>query len=327
MTEEQDKEKIKQIIWEVLKIEGEAVLGLREKINEAIYEAVEEILSCKGKVVITGIGKSGAVGRKIASTFASTGTPSVFLHPAEAMHGELGLLSSDDIVILISYNGETEELIDIIPFFKRLGIKLIALTGNPDSSIAKASDIVIDVGVEREACPFGIAPTSSTTATMAMGDAIAIVVMSLRKVTRDDLARLHPGGTIGRRLLLKVEDVMRMGKRHAVVDEETLVRDVLFTITKARGGAASVVDKENKLVGIITDGDIRRHLILDEKVLSKPAREIMTETPITIQRGKLAAEALRLMQERNIDDLPVVDEEGHALGMIDIVDLVKVGIV
>jgi arabinose-5-phosphate isomerase len=327
MTEEQDKEKIKQIIWEVLKIEGEAVLGLMEKINEAIYEAVEEILSCKGKVVITGIGKSGAVGRKMASTFASTGTPSVFLHPAEAMHGELGLLSSDDIVILISYNGETEELIDIIPFFKRLGIKLIALTGNPDSSIAKASDIVIDVGVEREACPFGIAPTSSTTATMAMGDALAIAVMSLRKVSQDDLARLHPGGTIGRRLLLKVEDVMRMGKRHAVVEEDTLVRDVLFTITKARGGAASVVDKENKLVGIITDGDIRRHLILDEKVLSKPAREIMTETPITIQRGKLAVEALRLMQERNIDDLPVVDEEGHALGMIDIVDLVKVGIV
>jgi arabinose-5-phosphate isomerase len=243
------------------------------------------------------------------------------------MHGELGLLSSDDIVILISYNGETEELINIIPFLKRLGIKLIALTGNPNSSIGKASDIVIDVGVEREACPFGIAPTSSTTATMAMGDALAIAVMSLRKVTRDDLARLHPGGTIGRRLLLKVEDVMRTGKRHAVVEEETLVRDVLFTITKARGGAASVVDKENKLVGIITDGDIRRHLILDETALNKPAREIMTQTPITIQRGKLAAEALRLMQERNIDDLPVVDEEGHVLGMIDIVDLVKVGIV
>jgi arabinose-5-phosphate isomerase len=327
MTEELDKEQIKQIIWDVLKTEGEAVLGLREKINEGIYEAVEEILSCRGKVVITGIGKSGAVGRKMASTFASTGTPSVFLHPAEAMHGELGLLSPDDIVILISYNGETEELINIIPFLKRLGIKLIALTGNPNSSIGKASDIVIDVGVEREACPFGIAPTSSTTATMAMGDALAIAVMSLRKVTRDDLARLHPGGTIGRRLLLKVEDVMRTGKRHAVVEEETLVRDVLFTITKARGGAASVVDKENKLVGIITDGDIRRHLILDETALNKPAREIMTETPITIQRGKLAAEALRLMQERNIDDLPVVDEEGHVLGMIDIVDLVKVGIV
>jgi arabinose-5-phosphate isomerase len=327
MREEKDKERIKQIIGEVLKIEGEAVLGLREKINEAIYEAVEEILFCKGKVVITGIGKSGAVGRKIASTFASTGTPSVFLHPAEAMHGELGLLSSDDIVVLISYNGETEELINIIPFFKRLGIKLIALTGNPDSSIAKASDIVIDVSVEREACPFGIAPTSSTTATMAMGDALAIAVMSLRKVTRDDLARLHPGGTIGRRLLLKVEDVMRTGKRHAVVGEDTLVRDVLFTITKARGGAASVVDEDNKLVGIITDGDIRRHLLLDEKVLNKPAKEIMTETPITIQKGKLAAEALRLMQERNIDDLPVVDEEGRVLGMIDIVDLVKVGIV
>jgi arabinose-5-phosphate isomerase len=327
MREEKDKERIKQIIGEVLKIEGEAVLGLREKINEAIYEAVEEILFCKGKVVITGIGKSGAVGRKIASTFASTGTPSVFLHPAEAMHGELGLLSSDDIVVLISYNGETEELINIIPFFKRLGIKLIALTGNPDSSIAKASDIVIDVSVEREACPFGIAPTSSATATMAMGDALAIAVMSLRKVTRDDLARLHPGGTIGRRLLLKVEDVMRTGKRHAVVGKDTLVRDVLFTITKARGGAASVVDEDNKLVGIITDGDIRRHLLLDEKVLNKPAKEIMTETPITIQKGKLAAEALRLMQERNIDDLPVVDEEGRVLGMIDIVDLVKVGIV
>jgi arabinose-5-phosphate isomerase len=327
MTEELDKEKIKQIIWDVLKTEGEAVLGLREKINEAIYEAVEEILSCKGKVVITGIGKSGAVGRKMASTFASTGTPSVFLHPAEAMHGELGLLSSDDIVILISYNGETEELINIIPFLKRLGIKLIALTGNPNSSIGKASDIVIDVSVEREACPFGIAPTSSTTATMAMGDALAIAVMSLRKVSQDELARLHPGGTIGRRLLLKVEDIMRTGKRHAVVEEDTLVRDVLFTITKARGGAANVLDKEKKLVGIITDGDIRRHLILDEKVLSKPAKEIMTKTPITIKKGKLAVEALRLMQERNIDDLPVVDEEGRVLGMIDIVDLVKVGIV
>ncbi|MGB9607147.1 MAG: KpsF/GutQ family sugar-phosphate isomerase, partial [bacterium] len=309
------------------KLEGEAVLGLIGKLGEGIYEAVEEILSCKGKVIITGIGKSGAVGRKMASTFASTGMPSVFLHPAEAMHGELGLLSPEDIGVLISYNGETEELISIIPFFKRLGIKLIALTGNLRSSIANAADVVIDVSVEREACPFGIAPTSSATATMAMGDALAIAVMSLRKLTRDDLAKLHPGGTLGRRLLLKVEDVMRTGKRHAMVEEDTLVRDVLFTITKARGGAASVVDKQKRLVGIITDGDIRRHLLLDEKVLSKPAREIMTVTPITIQAGKLAVEALRLMQERNIDDLPVVDEEGQVLGMIDIVDLVKFGIV
>lgn len=324
---ESDKEEIKKILTEVLQIEGEAVLSLKEKLGETIYQAVEEILGCKGKVVITGIGKSGAVGRKIASTFASTGTPAVFLHPAEAMHGELGLLSTEDIVILISYNGETEELINTVPFFKRLGIRTIALTGNTSSSIASASDIVIDVGVEREACPYGIAPTASTTATMAMGDALAIAVMRLRKLTRDDLARLHPGGTLGRRLILKVEDVMRTGKRHAVVEEETLVRDVLFTITRARGGAASVVDKQGKLVGIITDGDIRRHLILDEKALNKAAKEIMTETPITVKQGKLAVEALRIMQEKNIDDLPVIDEEGNALGMIDIVDLVKVGLV
>lgn len=322
-----DKEEIKEILAEVLQIEGEAVLSLKGKIGDEVCQAVEEILSCKGKVVITGIGKSGAVGRKIASTFASTGTPAVFLHPAEAMHGELGLLSPDDIVILISYNGETEELINIIPFLKRLGIRTIALTGNPSSSIANASDIVIDVGVEREACPFGIAPTSSTTATMAMGDALAIAVMRLRKLTRDDLARLHPGGTLGRRLLLKVEDVMRTGKRHAVVEEGTLVRDVLFAITRARGGAASVVNEEGKLVGIITDGDIRRHLILDEKALNKTAKEIMTETPIAIQQGKLAVEALKIMQEKNIDDLPVIDEEGKVLGMIDIVDLVRVGLV
>ncbi len=324
---ENDKKDIKEILAEVLQIEGEAVLSLKEKIGDAICRAVEEILSCKGKVVVTGIGKSGAVGRKIASTFASTGTPAVFLHPGEAIHGELGLLSSDDIVILISYNGETEELINIIPFFKRLGIRTITFTGNPLSTIAKACDIVIDVGVEREACPFGIAPTSSTTATMAMGDALAIAVMRARKLTREDLAKLHPGGTLGRRLLLKVEDVMRTGKRHAIVKEETLVRDVLFTITKARGGAASVVDEEGKLVGIVTDGDIRRHLILDEKTLNKPAKEIMTETPITIKEGRLAVEALKIMQEKNIDDLPVVDEEGKVLGMIDIVDLVKVGLV
>lgn len=324
---ESDKEGIREILAEVLQIEGEAVLSLRRKLGESVERAIEAILSCKGKVVITGIGKSGAVGRKIASTFASTGTPAVFLHPAEAMHGELGLLSTEDIVILISYNGETEELVNILPFLKRLGIMTIALTGNTSSSIANASDIVIDVSVEREACPFGIAPTSSTTATMAMGDALAIAVMKLRKLTRDDLAKLHPGGTIGRRLLLKVEDVMRTGKRHAVVEEETLVRDVLFTITRARGGAASVVNKQGKLVGIITDGDIRRHLILDEKALNKKAKEIMTETPITIQQGKLAVEALRIMQEKNIDDLPVIDEEGNARGMIDIVDLVKVGVV
>ncbi|MBC7327667.1 KpsF/GutQ family sugar-phosphate isomerase [bacterium] len=323
----EENEQIKRILADVLKTEGEAVLALRERLNDAVCEAVKEILSCKGKVVITGIGKSGAVGRKIASTFASTGTPAVFLHPAEAMHGELGLLSTEDVVVLISYNGETEELLNIIPFLKRLGIKTIALTGNPGSSIATSSDIVIDVRVEREACPFGIAPTSSTTATMAMGDALAIAVMSLRKLTRDDLARLHPGGTLGRRLILKVEDVMRTGKRHAMVDEDTLVRDVLFTITRARGGAASVVDKQGKLVGIITDGDIRRHLILDERTLNKPAKEIMTENPITIKKGRLAAEALRIMQEKNIDDLPVVDEQGYAIGMLDIVDLVKFGIV
>lgn len=319
-------QELEEIIREVLEIEGKAVLSLRDKVGMEARQAVEAILACKGKVIVTGMGKSGAIGRKMASTLSSTGTPAVFLHPGEGMHGDIGVVAPEDLVILVSYNGETEELINLIPFFKRMGVKLIALTGNPSSTIGKASDIVIDVGVPKEACPLGLAPTSSTTATLAMGDAIAIAVMQMRRFGREDFARLHPGGTLGRRLLLRVEDVMRTEERHAVAKKETLVKDVLFAITKARGGAASIIDEEGKLVGIITDGDIRRHLLKDEKTLGKRAEEIMTPSPFKIEKGKLAVEALKIMQEHNIDDLPVVDADGHALGMIDIVDLAKAGI-
>jgi len=318
---------------EVLDIEMAALKRMRERLGDELDEAVALILRCRGKVIVTGMGKSGAVGRKIAGTLASTGTPSLFLHPGEGVHGDLGVLSGDDLLLALSHSGETEELCAILPTVKRLGVPIIAMCGRPDSSLGQAANVVLDTSVEREACPLGLAPTASTTCMIALGDALAICAMRLRKFTREDYALFHPGGTLGRRLLLTAADVMRSGDLLAVVNECTAVRDVLFAITKANAGAACVVSGDGKLVGIITDGDVRRLLLKGDHVLSLPAAVAMTREPATMHVDQLAAEALRIMDLRaqsrgtKIGEIPVLDDDGRPVGMVMLKDLIRAGIV
>lgn len=312
---------------EVLQIEADAIRQLTERIGSDFEKAVHLLLTCKGHVVVTGMGKSGAIGRKIAATLSSTGTPSLFLHPAEGVHGDLGAITPNDVVIALSYSGETDELLAILPAIKRLGVPLIVLTGNPNSTLAKAADVVLDVSVEREACPLNLAPTASTAAMLAMGDALALAAMKARRFTQEDFARLHPAGTLGRRLLLRVRDLMRTGERLALVHFREPTKAAFAAITKARAGACIVVDDEGKLCGIVTDGDLRRALLRDVNLFNAPVTEVMTKSPKIIHPDALATEALRLMQNYQIDDLPVVDENGHPLGMLDVQDLLQAGIV
>lgn len=311
---------------EVLAIEAGAVVALAGRLNASFADAVKVILACTGKLVVTGIGKSGAIGHKLAGTFSSTGTPALFLHPAEGVHGDLGVLSGQDVLLLLSHSGETDELISIMPVVARIGTKVISMLGNDKSTIARYSDVVLDVSVEREACPLGLAPTASTIAMLAMGDALALAVMKARKFTRDDFALFHPAGTLGRRLLLKVADVMRTGESVAIVAEGTPLRDVLFAITKAAAGAACVVDDRGKLVGIITDGDVRRHLLKDESCLSWPAAQVMTANARTIAPDRTAEEGLRIMEDLRIGEMPVI-EGGKPVGMLMLKDLLKARIV
>jgi arabinose-5-phosphate isomerase len=273
------------------------------------------------------MGKSGAVGRKIAATLSSTGTPALFLHPAEGVHGDLGAITPNDVVLALSYSGETEELLAILPAIKRLGVPLIVLTGNTKSTLAKAADVVLDVSVKREACPLNLAPTASAAAMLAMGDALALAAMKARRFTPEDFARLHPAGALGRRLLLKVKDLMRIGERMACVHYSEPTKAAFAAITKARAGACVVVDDEGKLCGIVTDGDLRRALLRDVNLFHAPVTEVMTKTPKVIHPEALATEALHLMQTHKIDDLPVVDESGCPVGMLDVQDLLQAGIV
>lgn len=313
---------------EALRIEAEAIERLAERLDQKGFErVVNMILNCRGRVVVTGIGKSGAIGRKIAATFSSTGTPSFFLHPTEGVHGDLGMVTENDVVLALSHSGETEEVLGILPLLKRIGARIIALTGKACSTLAKQADVVLLVEVEREACPLNLTPTASTTATLALGDALAIAVMSKRRFTKEDFAKFHPGGTLGKKLLLRVRDIMRTGDRMAVISKDMPVREALFAITKAQAGATHVVDQAGRLVGIVTDGDLRRAIMRDEKVLSQRVKEVMTKNPITIGPERLATEALRLMRGRQIDDLPVVDEEGRPVGMLDVQDLLSAGLV
>ncbi|HEY3298746.1 MAG TPA: KpsF/GutQ family sugar-phosphate isomerase, partial [Armatimonadota bacterium] len=268
---------------EVLNIEACAILALRDRLDDSFRRAINLITDCKGRVVVTGMGKSGAVARKIAGTLASTGSPALYLHPAEGVHGDLGMVTSDDVVIALSNSGETDELSAILPVIKRIGAKLIALTGRPDSTLGNASDVVLDVSVEREACPLGLAPTTSTTVMMAIGDAMALAAMEERKFTREDYAVFHPAGSLGRQLTLRIGDVMRTGDQIAVVPEYEVVRDVLFAITRAGAGSAIVVDSDGRMSGLITDGDLRRHMYEDEACLSRKACEIMTRNPTTVR--------------------------------------------
>ena len=269
---------------QVLRMEAEAVLEQVERIDEHFKAAVEMIMACPGRTVITGMGKSGIIGRKMAATLASTGTPSFYLHPAEGIHGDLGMVTEGDVVIALSNSGETGEVLHILPSLRRIGAKLIAMVGNPNSTLAKNSDIVLNVGVTREACPLGLAPTSSTTAALAYGDALALALLSKRKFTASQFAVFHPGGSLGRKLLLTVEDIMHSGTENPLVKADISVQDALFVITDKGLGAVSVVDDDNKMLGVLTDGDIRRGLSKGVDFLKRPVTELMTASPKTITK-------------------------------------------
>lgn len=312
---------------EVIAIEADAVKKLSKSIGREFERAVDVICKCRGRVIITGTGKMGIIGRKIAATFSSTGTPSLWMHSAEAVHGDLGQVTRQDVLLLLSNSGETEETIRLLPLIKKLGVKTIAMTGNLKSSLAKYSDIVLNISVKKEGCPLGLAPMASTTATLVMGDALAACLIDRKGFRKEDFAFYHPGGILGRRLLLKVEDVMRTGRDYPRVRENMKVKEVLLAITRARCGSACVVDAKGRLMGIFTDGDLRRHLETDANLSLKLVQEVMTRHPITITREKLASEASRILQEKKIDELPVVDNQGQCLGLLDVQDLLKVGVV
>ena len=313
----------------VLTVEAEAITALIPRINGQFSAAVDMILRCQGRVVVTGMGKSGIIGRKINATLASTGTPSLFLHPAEGIHGDLGMVTASDIVIAISNSGETSELLGILPSIKRIGAPIIAFCGREQSTLAKHADVVLDISVTKEACPLGLAPTASTTATLAMGDALAVALLTARKFRPEDFAIFHPGGALGRKLLLTVEEVMHQGDDNPLVEIDKTVKEALFVITSKGLGATAVVDG-GKLIGLITDGDIRRGLEKGHDFLDKPVSALMTKSPLTITSDRLAAEALRIMENhkpRPITVLPVVDREFQAIGMIHLTDLLRQGVV
>jgi len=321
---------ILQLGADVLETEARAILQVRERLGEAFTQAVQLLLRCEGRVVVTGMGKSGAIARKIAATFASTGTPSLFLHPAEGVYGDLGMATRGDLVIVLSYSGETEEIVRILPAFKRLAIPIIALCSSATSTLGEQADVFLDASVEREACPLGLAPTTSTTVMLALGDALAVCAMQERHFTRDDYARFHPGGSLGRRLLLRVSDLMRTGDLVATVREETTVLETLLAITEARAGCAIITDDEGRLQGIITDGDVRRRLLQDPDCLRRRAAEVMNREAATIGPDRLATEALHIMESHRpgaIGDLPVLDDAGRLVGVVALKDLLRAGIV
>ena len=312
---------------QVLKIEAEAIRGLIPRIGRSFEQAVSLLVGCKGRVVVTGMGKAGIIGQKLSATLSSTGTPSHWVHPAEAIHGDLGRVTRDDVIIALSNSGETAEVTQLLPVIKRIGAHLIGLTGNLRSTLAKHSDVVLDVGVKQEACMLNLAPTSSTAAMLALGDALAVVVAERKGFRERDFALLHPGGALGRRLLLRVRDLMRTGEANPIVRESARVKEVLLAVTKARAGCATVVDARGRLAGIFTDGDLRRHLRNGRSLTEQRVGEVMTRHPKTIDADRLAAEALRILREHHIDELVVVDARRKPVGLLDVQDLLKAGFV
>ena len=306
----------------VLEVEASSVLDLKDSINGDFEKAIRLILNAEGRVVFIGVGKSGLIAKKLAATFSSTGTPAFFVHAGEALHGDLGMITSGDIVIAVSNSGETDEILDMLPSIRRLGSSLIALTGEKSSTLVDYADLSLFFGVEEEACPIGLAPTASTTASLALGDALAIALSTIRGFSPEDYAVYHPGGSLGRKLLTTVEDVLKIRGRNPLVKEDTPVRKALFIMTDSRMGSTSVINEKGNLVGIITDGDIRRLLEKSADFLDKPVGNYMTENPTTIDPDRLAAEALKIMENREINDLPVV-EEGKPVGMLNFQDLLR----
>jgi arabinose-5-phosphate isomerase len=311
----------REIARKVLEIEAAAIRELVPRLDEAFDRAVELLLACPGRVVVTGMGKSGLVGQKVSATLASTGTPSLFLHPAEAIHGDLGRIVRGDSVMAISYSGNTAEILTLVPTVKRLGVPLLALTGQPRSALAGVADVHLDVSIHEEACPLGLAPTASTTAALAMGDALAMTLLERRGFTVDDFAVLHPGGKLGKKLL-RVEDVMQAGERVPRVAPGTPMREVLFEMTRKRLGMTTVVDAQGRLLGMISDGDLRRQMERHGyTLLDRTAEECMTRDPVSVRRREMAAAALALLEGRKITSLPVVDEAGVVEGVVHLHDL------
>ncbi|WP_372368062.1 SIS domain-containing protein [Candidatus Uabimicrobium sp. HlEnr_7] len=308
---------------EILRAEAEAVLGVMPLIDENFTKAVSLILTCEGRIVVSGMGKSGIIGEKLSATLASTGTPSLSLHPAEAIHGDLGRVVQKDIVIAISNGGETAEIIRLLPLLKKIGAKVIAVTGKPNSTLSSNSDLTLTIGKISETCPLGLAPTASTTAMLALGDALAMCVSKQRNFTREEYALYHPGGSLGKRLMT-VAEVMRVGKNNPVIGADRSVKEAIMTITSARAGAVTIVDENQYILGIFTDGDLRRHLKKSVDLEQTCVGEVMTEKPFTIDSAMLVEEAYRLLKEKKIDELPIVDEEKKCVGMLDVQDLLEI---
>ncbi len=313
----------------VLRTEAEALSALSQHITPAFAEAACLVLQCRGRVVTTGVGKAGAIARKIAATLASTGSPALFLHPADGVHGDLGAVTGDDVVVAFSYSGESDEVSRVLPTIRRIGAALIAVTGHPSSTLGRAATVVLDLGPCVEACPLGLAPTTSAVTMLAMGDALSISVMEARGFTREDFALYHPAGALGRRLSLRTSDVMRTGSQVACVAADATVRDTLFAITKAGAGCAFILDAEGRLAGLLTDGDIRRALVKSPGALDSPASQWMNTKPIVISGDVLATEALARLEEsdRRPGEAPVLDAEGRPVGCIMLKDLLRSGIV
>lgn len=319
-----DTEQIIAIASDVFHTEIEGLETVRKNLNRDFVRLVEkciEVIEQGGKIVVCGVGKSGHVGRKISATLASTGSPSIFMHPVEAMHGDLGMLQEKDLLLTLSYSGETDELLSVILPAKRLGAAVASFTGSAESSLAKMSDYPVIMEVPREACPFNLAPTTTSTATLVLGDALAMILLKLRRFTKENYGRLHPGGAIGRAVTMRVKDLMRKGDKIVVVPPGALVKDTLVKMTSARCGSAIIADEGNRLLGIFTDGDFRRFAEKDLSILTRKMEDVMTRNPASVSAESLAVEALKIVEKRKIDDIIVIDAEGKVAGLVDLQDL------
>ena len=315
------------IAKKVLRIERDAITQMIRRVDGNFQKVVNLIYRTNGRVIVTGMGKPGFIAQKISATLSSTGTPSLYLHPAEALHGDLGRVTKSDLILALSNSGETEEIIKFLPVVKKIGSKLIAMTGNTRSTLARFADHIIDTSVRREACPLGLAPTTSTTVMLAMGDALAVALLEKKGFKERDFAFYHPGGILGKRLLLSVGDIMRKGAANPVVRDTAKVKKVLVAITKSRAGSASVVNAAGKLIGIFTDGDLRRHLETNPRLIECEVRHVMTKNPTSITKDRLAAEAFDILRSKKIDELPVVDARKRPVGLLDVQDILKAGLV
>ena len=332
MTEEhalasEDRDKLVSLGQAVIKTEAQAVSDLLPRIDDNFARACNYMLHCKGRIVVTGMGKSGHIGNKIAATLASTGSPAFFVHPGEASHGDLGMITAQDVVLAMSNSGETGELVTIVPILKRLGVPLISMTGNQNSTLATEADVALDISVAKEACPLGLAPTASTTATLAMGDALAVALLEARDFTEEDFARSHPGGSLGRRLLIHVSDIMHSGDQIPSVRPDASLTEALMEMTDKTLGMTAITDDDGILLGIFTDGDLRRALDQQVDIRNSGVKDVMHEKCIRISAGILAAEALQMMQEKKINALLVVDENNKLVGALNMHDMLRAGVV